>query len=279
MKLDLPKFDLNRIAPFSTIVLIGKRNTGKSVLVTDIVHRFKDMSAIVVMSGTEAGNRHFQQYVPDSFVYNDYNPDAIAGIIKRQTALIDKGMSRESIGILVVLDDCSYDKNALNRDKNLRFMFMNGRHLGITTILTTQYAMDISSGLRYNIDYVFAFKDNTFTNKERLYKNFFGVFNKAKEFYTVFDQIAVGYDCIVLDNTSRSNKISDQIAWFRATMRPPGSFIFGTKELWRAHERMYRHKRPRPEETNDNQPDYEIEHAKCDGLTVNKKDHIRSTVF
>jgi Poxvirus A32 protein len=271
MALNLSKFNLENIPLFTTMVIIGKRNTGKSVLVTDLLHRFKSMPAIVVMSGTEGGNKHFQNYVPDSFVYNSFSPTAIENIIARQQKLLQQGKSREDVAILVILDDCSYDKKGISADKGLRYMFMNGRHLGITTIITTQYAMDISPGLRYNVDFVFAFKDNTFTNKEKLYRNFFGVMNKAKDFYDVYDKVTVGYDCLVLDNMSRSNKVNEQIFWFRAVVREPGTFVFGPRSLWEQHAQMYR---KRSKATGD------TEHVKpSDGIVVNKREHIRETVF
>lgn len=270
MALNLVKFDLESIPSFSTIVIIGKRNTGKSVLVTDLLHRFKSMPAIVVMSGTEGGNRHFQNYVPDSFVYNSFSPTAIQNVISRQQKLLDRGKSREEAAILVVLDDCSYDKRGMGSDKGLRYMFMNGRHLGITTIVTTQYSMDISPGLRYNVDFVFAFKDNSVTNKEKLYRNFFGVMNKARDFYAVYDKVTVGYDSLVLNNMSRSNKINEQIFWYRATVRQPGSFVFGPRCLWDQHAAIYKKK---------SVTESVVEEFASDGLVVNKREHIRSTVF
>jgi hypothetical protein len=271
-KLQLQKFDIAKLKPHSTIVIIGKRNTGKSVLVTDILHAFKHMPAIVVMSGTEAGNKHFQNYVPDSFIYNDFSPEGVEALIKRQRSIIDRGASKDAASILFIMDDCSYDKKVLNRDKNLRYVFMNGRHLGITTILTTQYAMDICSGLRYNVDYVFAFRDNTVTNKDRLHRNFFGVFHRPRDFYSVYDQTTVGYDCLVLDNTSRSNKVEDQLFWFRATVRPPGSFLFGPRSLWNKHSAMYR-AQGRDDTVDD------TEDCAQGTVKVNKRDHVRSTVF
>ena len=54
-------------------VFIGKRGTGKSTLITDILWHKRHLSAGIAMSGTEDGNGHFKQFIPDLFVYNDYN--------------------------------------------------------------------------------------------------------------------------------------------------------------------------------------------------------------
>ena len=39
-----------------------------------------------------------------------------------------------------------------------------------------------------------------------------------------------GYDCLVLDNTSKSNNIQDCVYWYRA--KPNRNFKIGSKELW-----------------------------------------------
>ena len=54
----------------------------------------------------------------------------------------------------LVLDDCLYD-NTWTKDKNVRSLFMNGRHFKILFIITMQYALGIPPNLRTNIDYVF----------------------------------------------------------------------------------------------------------------------------
>ena len=46
-----------------------------------------------------------------------------------------------------------------------------------------------------------------------------------------------GYDCLVLDNTSRSNKITDCVYWYRA--KPDRKFKIGSKQLWEYHNNNY----------------------------------------
>ena len=53
---------------------------------------------------------------------------------------------------------------------------MNGRHVKLMLYLTMQYCMDLSPDLRANIDYIFVLRENILANKEKIYKNFFGIF-------------------------------------------------------------------------------------------------------
>ena len=62
MNLELKKFDMKNIkfdskkASGPVIVLIGRRDTGKSYLVRDLLFYHQDIPIGTVISGTEAGN-------------------------------------------------------------------------------------------------------------------------------------------------------------------------------------------------------------------------------
>ena len=58
MNLQLRKFKPETITDDRVCVFIGKRNTGKSTLVKDIMYHKKHLPAGIVLSGTEEGN-HF----------------------------------------------------------------------------------------------------------------------------------------------------------------------------------------------------------------------------
>ena len=44
------------------------------------------------------------------------------------------------------------------------------------------------------------------------------------------DQTTADYECLVIDNNSKSNSIQDQIFWYKAQARP--DFKLGSKEFW-----------------------------------------------
>ena len=61
MKLELKKFDPNSIKDDSTIVLIGKRNTGKSFCMKDILSHHKNIPIGMTISPTEIANKYFEK--------------------------------------------------------------------------------------------------------------------------------------------------------------------------------------------------------------------------
>jgi hypothetical protein len=223
----------------ATCVFIGKRGTGKSTLVADILYHCRKIPLGVAISATEDGNAFYSKYIPDIFIHSEYKPDVIQQVINRQKKVISnekKDKKNIENDAFVLLDDCMYDRKMI-RDPNIRGIFMNGRHWRVTFMITMQYCMDLPPDLRSNIDYIFILRENIIQNQEKIYKNFFGIFPHVDTFKEVMNACTEGYDCLVLDNTSRSNKITDCVFWYRA--KPDRKFKIGSKELWSFHKKNY----------------------------------------
>ena len=234
MNIQLRKFNPSSMKDDKVCVLIGKRNTGKSTLVTDILYHKKHLPAGIVMSATEEGNHHYQQFVPDLFIYGDYDREAIERVLERQRQILlhNKPISPA----FILLDDCMYDKKFM-KDTCIRKCFMNGRHWKIFFMLTMQYCMDLTPDLRANVDYIFILRENIIQNREKLYKSFFGIFPTFDMFNQIMNACTENYECLVLDNTSKSNKIEDCVFWYKAKLHP--QFRIGSPQLWNYHKKHY----------------------------------------
>lgn len=261
MNIQLKKFNPASMADDKVCVFIGKRNTGKSVLVTDIMYHKKHLPAGIVMSATEEGNHHYQQFIPDLFIYGDYDKDAIERVLERQRKLIASG--KQACGAFLLLDDCMYDKKFM-KDTCIRKCFMNGRHWKIFFMLTMQYCMDLTPDLRANVDYVFILRENIIQNREKLYKSFFGIFPTFDMFNQIMTACTENYECLVLDNTSKSNRIQDCVFWYKAKLRT--NFRVGSPMYWNFHKKNYN---PNHEITNNGDPNKAGK--KCGAIQVVKK--------
>ena len=151
MEIQLKKFDMNQITHDKTVVLIGKRDTGKSFLCKDILYHHQNVPAGSVISGTEAANEFYSNMVPPIFIHEEYQPIIIENLLKRQKQLLNEKKDGKQIDprAFLILDDCLYD-NSWVKDTNVRSLFMNGRHYHILFILTMQYALGIPPNLRTN---------------------------------------------------------------------------------------------------------------------------------
>ena len=243
MSLELKKFDMKSIS-FKTnenkgpvVVLLGKRDTGKSFLVRDLLYYHQDIPIGTVISGTEEGNGFYTKMVPKLFIHNEYNTAIIENVLKRQRTVLKQvkkemeTFKRSSIDprAFVILDDCLYDAT-WTRDKLMRLLFMNGRHWKIMLVITMQYPLGIPPTLRTNIDFVFILRENYIANRKRIYENYAGMFPTFESFCQVMDQCTENYECLVINNNSKSNKLQDQVFWYKADNH--NDFKLGSKEFW-----------------------------------------------
>jgi hypothetical protein len=237
LNLRLKKFDMGKIKHDKVVVFIGKRETGKSFLVKDLLWHHQSLPVGTVISGTEGANQFYSKVVPPMFIHEEYSPLIIGNVLKRQKLVAKKIMndlsSRGTTAVdprnFLILDDCLYDQTWI-RDRNVRYLFMNGRHVHTMFIITMQYAMGIPPNLRTNIDYVFILRENIVSNRRKLYEQYAGMFPDFDSFCQVMNQCTENYECLVIDNNAKSNKLEDQVFWYKAA--PRQDFRLCSPELW-----------------------------------------------
>lgn len=247
MTLELKKFDMRSITfdpnenKGPVIVMIGRRDTGKSYLVRDLLFYHQDVPIGTVISGTEAGNGFYSSHVPKLFIHDEYNTVLIENVLRRQKVVL-KQMKKEVESYkksnidprsFVILDDCLYD-NTWAKDKMMRLLFMNGRHWKVMLIITMQYPLGIPPNLRTNIDYVFILREPYATNRKRIWENYASMFPTFESFASILDQTTENFECLVINNNAKSNKITDQVFWYKAASHP--DFKLGSKEFWKLSE-------------------------------------------
>ncbi len=88
--LNLRKFDPSNIAKGSVVILIGKRNTGKSFLVRDLLYYKRDVPVGTVISATESANCFYGEIMPGIFIHDCFNPEIVNSLVKRQQLVVRK---------------------------------------------------------------------------------------------------------------------------------------------------------------------------------------------
>ena len=237
MQLQLRKFDISTIDDDKVVVLIGKRETGKSFLVRDLLYHHRDLPIGTVISPTESANKFFSEIIPPLFIHDEYTPGVIENVVKRQKLMMKNvdhhsqvyGNCNMDPRAFLVLDDCLYDAS-WTKDKNIRLLFMNGRHYKIMFLITMQYPLGVPPSLRTNIDYVFILRENLVSNRKRIYENYAGMFPSFDIFCQVMDQCTENFECLVINNNAKSNRLEDQVFWFKAEHHD--EFHIGSREFW-----------------------------------------------
>jgi hypothetical protein len=245
LTVSLRKFDMKKIPQDAVCVFIGRRRTGKSTLVRDLLFHHQNMPLGTVISGTEESNSFYGKMIPPLFIHGEYSPIILANFVKRQKLMMARiqrdlanGMqSRIDPRSFMILDDCMYD-DSWTHDKNIRYLFMNGRWLKVFFIITMQYPLGIQPALRTNVDFVFILREPYLSNRKRIFDNYCSVFPSFEFFCQIMDQCTQNYECLVVDNTSQSSKLEECVFYYKAELHP--DFRIGAPEFWAHSANHYR---------------------------------------
>lgn len=240
--LNIKKYDPTKAPEHLVVVTIAKRRSGKSFLIRDwLFHHRNRFFAGIVMSGTEEGNGFYEKEVgiPPSFIYNDFNEQALQRLVDRQRRMTTEGTAKS---VYVILDDLAFDRKVWSKPV-IRQLLMNGRHWKISVYITLQYFLEVSPAFRANIDLIVLLKDNL--HREKLYKTFFQMLPNYGMFNQIMDSCTSDYKALILDNSSNSTKINECIYWYKAKNRPP--FRIG-------HSMFYEYDKTVPEKKKKKKP-------------------------
>lgn len=223
VSLKLKKFHPSMMSNTETVAVIGKRRSGKGVLLRDLLYHFRHIPIGTVISPTEKLNKSYSKIVPPVLIHDEYRDDIIDKVLSRQRLIIEKQEKDPNFAdvdptAFLLLDDCMFD-NAWQKSTNMKEIFYNGRHYKLTLWLSLQYSLGLSIGMRNNLDWTFLFKEGIVANRKRLYEYFAGMFPNLAAFSAVMDQVTDDYGCLVIHNGASSTKLSDQVFWYKAENR------------------------------------------------------------
>lgn len=214
---------MNMIDDTSVVVLIGKRKTGKSFLIRDLLYHKRSFPIATVISATENANGFYSKMIPSVFIHTKFSNELVGNVLKRQEMIKSQNRKRKKHGMsaldertVFVMDDMMAAKTNWVRSEQVAAMFCNGRHYNCLFLLSLQYVMGIPPDLRNNVDYVFILRENILKSRKKLYDNWAGIFPKFEMFQSVLDQCTENFECIVVRANCQSNKIEDNVFWYKA---------------------------------------------------------------
>lgn len=233
-------FKISNMKRDSVIVVIGKRNSGKTTLIKDIMHHMKDIPAGCVISASEEANGFYNDFVPSILIKDEYKTEHISNLFQRQRKMIGKAKAGEhnvDPRAFCIMDDCMFD-NKWTKDVEIRRLFLNGRHYRLTYMLSLQYPLGIGPLMRAQIDYAFILMEPNLGNRKRIYENYASIIPNFPLFCKVMDKLTSDYGCMVIDNTRPpTNNSWDSVSWYRGNMNVP-AFRMCDERLWQMNEEV-----------------------------------------
>jgi hypothetical protein len=213
-EIDLKRFDMSKIKPDSVCCFIASRRSGKSILVRDLLNHNRNIPAGVVMSKTDKLTHFYDRFIPPVLIYDEYKPEILDRLFERQKKALEENWPNPYA--FLILDDVLSSGDVWKKDERIKEIFYNGRHYKIMFLLTLQHTGGIPPGLRANIDYTFILRNTNAKSRKDLYENYAGVFPTREIFERVLEVTTENYGCLVIDNTTQSSKLEDQVYYYKA---------------------------------------------------------------
>ncbi len=243
-QLRLKRFNIQEMVEHATIAMIAKRASGKSYLTREILYHKRDLPTAVVISRTEKLNRFYGDFIPDSYIFDNFEPEILQRIYQRQAKVSEDNSQRQKNGknqkddrLMLIMDDCMSSKGTWVKDQNILELFFNGRHHHISFILTMQYCVGIPPEMRSNFDYIFLLAEDFISNQKRLYEHYAGMFPTFDIFKQVFSEVTQNYGIMVINNRVHSTNITDKVFWYKAKNVP--KFKLGSNKYIKFHKKYY----------------------------------------
>lgn len=187
------------LKPPYLMVINGKQGAGKSVLIKYLMRENmlspEKFDYGVVFSNTAWENGSWN-FLPQEYVYEEYNENALQNLMKLQKYHLKNGVKTSAF---VIFDDCLDDKDQFCSEV-LKKLSVQLRHYNISLIISTQYPHLVPPRFRSNAMHAAFFNIGSGVRElEALYQAYgqrFKDYNEFKKYYydNINDHKFIMYD-------------------------------------------------------------------------------------
>ena len=233
------------MAADATCLVVGKRHAGKTTLMTDVMYYLKDtLDAVIGMNPTEnSTDPVLGRFLPPCFVYDRYDEDKIQHILEWQRRAVANDKNK-AMRMGLILDDCMGETNKDGTKKKIMNsgtigkIFKIGRHRKLFFWATLQYMRDAPPDARSNTDLLFLYNMSSSIEKQKCYKDFFGMLPTQKDFDAVLAACTKGYSCLVLDTRIAMRDPKNCLFFYTAKVRQE-PFKVGRPMFWKLSNHFF----------------------------------------
>lgn len=213
--LQLKCFDTTKMVKYPKILIIGRKNTGKSILCKNLIEQqHYDEGTLVTCK--KIINPDVLCNMP---IFKDSTKkcDELSDTIKEHLEKAKKSIeNKENKSFVFVIDDAVASRSTIFTDQAFLELIYSGKHFNTTVIWTMQFPLGITPELRVGFDYVFLMEEDFTDNKKRLYDHYCGMFPSYASFKHVFDFITKDFTAFVILNSSGCSTFCDKVQWYKA---------------------------------------------------------------
>jgi hypothetical protein len=240
--------DVKNIPHARTHLIIGKRNTGKTTLLINLLyHRQQFLQFGIVIAGSIGSVVELRKACPDTFIFEAFDTDVLEEFWK-QVKRVNGRLRRRNLPMVnfyIILDDTGFDARMWG-DKTLKAIMMNGRQYNLDVYICMQYIKGLDPSMREQVDYCYIFKTKSPENQKRIYDAFAGgMFESKYVFENVLKACTIDRRAMVVRNSDISNE-DEQGAFDGGILFYKGrkiddlpQFYIGCDQMWRYHFQRY----------------------------------------
>lgn len=243
----LPKFDISKLRErHFTAMIVGKRATGKGVLIRDILYQIQYCYIGTAVSPIEQVTGEYAQIMPSNFIHYVMSQSYLENVLEYQTDIYNTDVKlkantstiyrllqnigapapapapapppKQTADSFMVLDNCD---NEPSYKKFLPTLFARNIPLKLNIILAITYPFGIYK-VRENLDYVFLLRNSIINERRKLYDYFCKtLFSSFNEFDQVFIDCTKNYGCLVICNqraTVNTPAHVSSVFWYKADL-------------------------------------------------------------
>jgi len=240
------------LEPHKTIVIFGRRHTGKSTIIHYLLYKKSPKIRIpIVFSNTACHSGEYDGRVPTIYIHQKYSESAVREIFRFQNEMIDnyKGRNKKTLNILknesvIVMDDVTSDNDLWKKNKSFKEVFYEGRHTYVSLIITVHDYIKLPSDLRSNVDYVIITGENRTKRIDNFRDDYWDDrFGDKKKFKHIFDWATKGHKALFIDVEKIAKKIAPFEECIKYVLVPHPDKIpvmkCGLKSLWKLNYQLY----------------------------------------
>lgn len=207
---------IQRLPEFFTISVASRRNSGKTVIVSQIIKELlktKRVDKALVISGSAGLNEDYTDVLPPSLI-REYDGATLPAI----WAINKKKEKKERQHILIIMDDCLSNPDCYG-NQDINEIYTKGRHNHISIIMLSQHTAHLlNPTIRANSDLILYSK----LNQQQLKSLWGSITHVEFNDFKLYSEANAGHDYqfIYLDNYKQTIKKEEFLGVVKAD--PPG---------------------------------------------------------
>jgi len=249
-ELDLPYFNTLNIQKGFSMYINAPTNSGKSYIIRSVMYELRDeFDSCLIISGTESFSHDpvFKPFVSELYIHDAFDGDMINSMLdnkqKEKKKFENINIARKLAGKkpytnnshrVIAIDDCGDERRNVDKCKGMGTLFKNGRHFGLSLLITGQTTKDLSPQFKSQCKYVMIFGFKSQDEIKSLYKDFgsgTGDFYHWTEFEEAYNKICKNHRVMVISKGGIDGS-DKSVYWYEACPESMSeSFMFGSDKF------------------------------------------------